>query len=89
MVSIGIMVLMTRLSVRKKYATHLSMDLLWRVRVSMLFGNFMKHIIDLCVGWREEDYDGYNNYYVNPEYHRSERIRKRVEQQKEDEYESK
>ena len=38
---------------------------------------------------REEDYDGYNDYYVNPEYHRSERTRKRVEQQKEDEYESK
>ena len=48
----------------------------------------MKHIIDRCVGWREEDYDGYNDYYVNPEYHRSEHTRKIVEQQKESEYEN-
>ena len=40
-------------------------------------------IIDSVYGWREDDYDGYNDYYVNPEYHRSETTRKRVEQQDE------
>lgn len=28
----------------------------------------MGHIIPNTVGWREEDYDGYNDYHVNPEY---------------------
>lgn len=41
-------------------------------------------IIDSVYGWREDDYDGYNDYYVNPEYHRSETTRKRVEQQDEE-----
>ena len=35
------------------------------------------HIIDIVFGWRKEDYDGYNDYYVNPEYHRCELIRRR------------
>lgn len=41
-------------------------------------------IIDSVYGWREDDYDGYNDYYVNPEYHRSETNRKRIEQQDEE-----
>lgn len=41
-------------------------------------------IIESVYGWREDDYDGYNDYYVNPEYHRSETTRKRVEQQDEE-----
>ena len=41
-------------------------------------------IIDSVYGWREEDYDGYNDYYVNPEYHRSETTRKRCQQQDEE-----
>lgn len=40
-------------------------------------------IIDSVYGWREDDYDGYNDYYVNPEYHRSETTRKRCQQQDE------
>lgn len=40
-------------------------------------------IIDSVYGWREDDYDGYNDYYVNPEY-RSETIRKRCQQQDEE-----
>lgn len=28
----------------------------------------MTHIIKLTVNWREEDYDGYNDYYVPPEF---------------------
>lgn len=44
----------------------------------------MKHILDRCDGWREEDYDGYNDYFVNPEYHRSERTRKRIEKSNEE-----
>lgn len=28
----------------------------------------MTHIIKHTVNWREEDYDGYNDYFVNPEY---------------------
>lgn len=45
--------------------------------------NMSELIIDSVYGWREDDYDGYNDYYVNPEYHRSETTRKRVEQQDE------
>lgn len=40
-----------------------------------------EHIIDNVCGWREEDYDGYNDYYVNPEFVRSETTRKRVDDQ--------
>ena len=47
-----------------------------------------KHYVSLEVAKLLKE-KGYNDYYVNPEYHRSERTRKRVEQQKEDEYESK
>lgn len=28
----------------------------------------MTHIIKHTVNWREEDYDGHNDYFVNPEY---------------------
>lgn len=28
----------------------------------------MEHIIKHTVNWREEDYDGYNDYFVNPEF---------------------
>ena len=28
----------------------------------------MEHIIKHTVNWREEDYDGHNDYFVNPEY---------------------
>lgn len=42
------------------------------------------HIIDNVFGWREEDYDGYNDYYVNPEYNRSETTRKRIETQQDE-----
>lgn len=28
----------------------------------------MEYIIKHTVNWREEDYDGYNDYYVNPEF---------------------
>lgn len=38
-----------------------------------------EHIIDIVYGWRSDDYDGYNDYYVNPEYSRSECTRKRIE----------
>lgn len=29
----------------------------------------MTHIIKYTVNWREEDYDGYNDYYVPPRAH--------------------
>lgn len=28
----------------------------------------MTHIIEQTVNWREEDYDGYNDYFVPPEH---------------------
>ena len=40
-------------------------------------------IIYSVYGWRADDYDCYNDYYVNPEYHRSETTRKRCQQQDE------
>lgn len=43
------------------------------------------HIIEDVRGWREGDYDGYNDYYVNPEFSRSERTRKRIENQQDQE----
>lgn len=27
--------------------------------------NKEKHIIENVIGWRPEDYDGYNDYYIN------------------------
>lgn len=43
------------------------------------------HIIEHCYGWREEDYDGYNDYYVNPEYLYKESTRKKIENQQDKE----
>lgn len=43
------------------------------------------YILDAVFGWREEDYDGYNDYYVNPEFSSSERTRKRIETQQDKE----
>lgn len=43
------------------------------------------HIIEDVRGWRENDYDGYNDYYVNPEFNRSEHTRKRIEDQQDQE----
>lgn len=46
------------------------------------------HIIEDVRGWREDDYDGYNDFYVNPEFHRSEHTRKRIETQRDAELEN-
>lgn len=42
----------------------------------------IKHIINIVHGWRIEDYDGYNDYYVNPEFKR--KINSRIAEPKED-----
>lgn len=42
----------------------------------------IKHIINIVHGWRIEDYDGYNDYYVNPEFKR--KINSRIADPKED-----
>ena len=33
-----------------------------------LYTRSMEHIIKHTVNWREEDYDGYNDYFVNPDF---------------------
>lgn len=42
----------------------------------------MWHIIEKCYGWRVEDYDGYNDYYVNHEYNQNKTV---IIQQEEEE----